>query len=81
MNLEKYSNWIFGIFIVILFGISFYFAYIAIFNQFKNPTYNAVYASLLMACISLISFLAPTLSSFSAYFFKGSLGSIPPNVH
>ena len=65
MNLEKYSNWIFGIFIVILFGISFYFAYIAIFNQFKNPTYNAVYASLLMACISLISFLAALISNVS----------------
>ncbi|WP_295613434.1 hypothetical protein [uncultured Methanobrevibacter sp.] len=63
MNIEKYGNLIFGIFIVILFGISFYFAYIAIFNQFKNPTYNAVYASLLMACISLISFLASVINN------------------
>ncbi|WP_292609617.1 MULTISPECIES: hypothetical protein [unclassified Methanobrevibacter] len=63
MNLEKYSNLVLGVFIFILFGIGVYFAYVAIFNQFEDSTYNAVYASLLMASISIISFLVSIINN------------------
>lgn len=61
--LEKYGNYILGIFIVILFGIGVYFAYVAIFNKFEDTTYNAVYASLFMACISIISLIASVINN------------------